>query len=73
MELATTPGTFAVRIADASSLLHQDDTRQGRSGFGLGTIVLVAEPETGEPQAYGWAGTLWRTFETTIAIGRPQQ
>lgn len=62
---------FLVRIADSTSLLHDDDTRVGRSGFGLGTILLVTDPETGAPQAYGWVGTRYRVFETAIAIGRP--
>jgi len=62
---------FLVRVADSTSLLHDDDTRVGRSGFGLGTILLVADPDTGAPIAYGWVALRWRTFETPIAIGRP--
>jgi hypothetical protein len=65
------PGAFLVRIADSTSLHHDADTREGRSGFGFGTILLVADPETGEPRAYGWVGLRWRTFETAISIGRP--
>jgi hypothetical protein len=64
-------GTFLVRVADSSSLLHDDDTRVGRTGFGLGTILLVADPVSGAPVAYGWSGLKWRTFETDTAIGRP--
>lgn len=55
---------YLVRIADSSRLLHDDDTRVGRTGFGFGTILLVAEPETGAPVAYGWVGLRWRAFET---------
>jgi hypothetical protein len=62
---------FLVRIADSTSLLHDADTRVGRSGFGLGTILLVTNPQTGAPEAYGWVGTRHRVFETAIAIGRP--
>lgn len=62
---------YLVRVADSTSLLHDDDTRVGRTGFGLGTILLVGDPETGAPIAYGWAGLRWRAFETKIAIGRP--
>jgi hypothetical protein len=62
---------YLVRIADSSRLLHDDDTRIGRSGFGFGTILLVADPETGVPTAYGWVGLRWRAFETAIALGRP--
>jgi hypothetical protein len=65
------PSAFLVRIADSTSLLHDADTREGRTGFGFGTILLVADPETGEPRAYGWVGLRWRTFETPISIGRP--
>lgn len=66
-------GGFLVRIADASSYQHQDDDRydSGRTGFGSGTILLVADPETGEPRAYGWFGVYSRwVLETSIAIGR---
>lgn len=65
------PGAFLVRVADSSGYHHDDDTREGRTGFGFGTILLVADPETGEPRAYGWVGLRWRTFETAISIGRP--
>jgi len=60
-----------VRVADSTSLLHDEDTRAGRSGFGLGTILLVADPETGAPIAYGWVALRWRSFETPIALARP--
>jgi hypothetical protein len=63
---------YLVRIADSTSLLHDDDTRVGRSGFGLGTILVVTDPETDAPIAYGWVGLRWRAFETSIAIGRPE-
>lgn len=62
---------FLVRVVDATSLLHADDTRRDGSGFGLGTILLVVDPLTGSPRAYGWVGLEWRAFETAIAIGRP--
>ena len=62
---------YLLRVVDATSLLHADDTRQDGSGFGLGTILLVVEPDTGAPRAYGWVGLEWRAFETSIAIGRP--
>jgi len=65
------PGAFLVRVADSSSYHHDADTREGRTGFGFGTILLVADAETGEPRAYGWVGLRWRTFETAISIGRP--
>jgi hypothetical protein len=62
---------YLVRVADSTSLLHDRDTRVGRNGFGLGTILLVTDPETGAPQAYGWVGLQYRVFETAIVIGRP--
>jgi hypothetical protein len=62
---------FLVRVVDATSLLHADDTRGDGSGFGFGTILLVVEPGTGAPRAYGWVGLQWRAFETPISIGRP--
>lgn len=62
---------YLVRIADSTRLLHDEDTRAGRTGFGFGTILLVADPETGAPIAYGWSGLRWRAFETSIALGRP--
>jgi hypothetical protein len=61
---------YLVRIADSSRLLHDDDTRVGRSGFGFGTILLVADPQTGAPTAYGWVGLRFRAFETAISLGR---
>lgn len=64
---------FVVRIADASSYQHDEDDRfgSGRTGFGSGVILLVADPETGQPTQYGWFGVRSAyVFETPIAIGR---
>lgn len=61
---------YLVRVVDATSLLHANDTRGDGGGFGFGTILLVAD-DTGAPRAYGWVGMHWRAFETAIAIGRP--
>jgi hypothetical protein len=67
-------GAFLVRIADASHYQHDLDTRaeSGRDGFGMGTILLLADPQTGAPIAYGWFGTRsqW-ILPAQIAIGRP--
>ncbi|HEU4405446.1 MAG TPA: hypothetical protein VFS43_09170 [Polyangiaceae bacterium] len=69
------PGGFLLRIADASSYQHENDSRAGtgRTGFGFGTILVVADEVTGAPRAYGWFGrdSAW-VLETSIAIGRPQ-
>jgi hypothetical protein len=68
------PNAFSVRIADASSYQHEDDSRAGtgRTGFGLGTILVVADPTTGAPVAYGWFGRYspW-ILATRMGIGRP--
>jgi hypothetical protein len=73
--LAGVPGGFLLRIADASSYQHENDSRAGtgRTGFGFGTILVVADEATGEPRAYGWFGrdSRW-VLETGIAIGRPR-
>jgi hypothetical protein len=61
---------YLVRIADSTRLMHDDDTRVGRNGFGFGTILLVSDPETGAPTAFGWVGLKWRAFETSISLGR---
>jgi len=71
---ARVPGydnAYLVRFTDSTRLMHDDDTRQGRNGFGKGTILLLSDPETGAPVAYGWVGLKWRAFETDIALGRP--
>jgi hypothetical protein len=63
---------YLLRIADSSRLLHDEDTRSERDGFGFGTILLVADPVSGEPIAYGWVAEKGWTFETQIALGRPE-
>jgi hypothetical protein len=67
---------FLLRIADASRYQHQDDSRAGtgRDGFGTGTILVVADPLTGAPTAYGWFGLRSRwVLATKMAIGRPER
>jgi hypothetical protein len=66
------PGGFLVRIADSTRYRHDDDDRSvsGRSGFGSGTILIVAGDD-GEPVAYGWVGLRGWLLEASIAIGRP--
>jgi len=67
-------GGYLVRIADASRYFHADDEREtlGRSGFGIGTILIVADPATQAPIAYGWFGenSAW-VLNAKMAIGRP--
>ncbi len=66
------PGAYLLRIADATSLPHQDDSRDpgGEGGFGQGTILFLAD-ESGEGTAYGWFGAASRgVIATPIAFGR---
>ncbi|MFO0626443.1 MAG: hypothetical protein U0325_12590 [Polyangiales bacterium] len=65
-----------LRIADATSVGHDDDGRDGvtRTGFGYGTLLITTDPATGGGTAYGWVGA--RTPEawmvpTEVVIGRP--
>lgn len=64
---------YLVRIADASSYQHEADSRAetGDTGFGYGTILVMADPESGAPVAYGWFGrrSAW-ILSTKMAIGR---
>lgn len=50
------PGGVLVRIADATSLPHQDDSRIERGGFGIGTLAVTTDPTTGAGTGYGWFG-----------------
>ncbi|MDQ3037011.1 MAG: hypothetical protein M3Y87_31750 [Myxococcota bacterium] len=66
------PGAYAVRVADATSWGHQDDTRayDGVGGFGTGTLVFLTDGE-GHGTHYGWAGTRSDAYVTTpIVFGR---
>jgi hypothetical protein len=65
------PGAYKIRIADASSYLHEDDTRDpdGEGGFGIGTIAFMTDDE-GRGTAYGWYGNTTRMIETPIVFGR---
>jgi len=66
------PGAFTVRIADATSIPHQNDTRsyEGEGGFGEGTIMFMTDAD-GVGSHYGWHGTRAPfTAPTRILIGR---
>ncbi len=66
------PGAYTLRIFDATSLPHQDDTRdrEGEGGIGEGTILFLTD-ETGRGTAYGWFGLRSRgVIETDIVFGR---
>lgn len=70
--VAAIPGGWAVRVADSSSYVHQDDSRAGDTdgGFGIGTIVFLADAE-GHGTHYGWYGTVSEGYVVTpIVFGR---
>jgi hypothetical protein len=52
------PNAYALRVADSTRSLHQDDTRSWPSegGFGIGTLVFLTDGR-GNGTHYGWAGT----------------
>lgn len=66
------PGAYTLRIFDATSLPHQDDTRErgGGGGIGAGTILFLTD-QSGRGTAYGWFGLDSRgVIETDIVFGR---
>jgi len=66
------PGAYAVRVADATRSLHQDDSRSwpGDGGFGIGTLVFLTDGE-GRGTHYGWGGTYSSGYVVTpILFGR---
>jgi hypothetical protein len=72
VQVSGIPGGWAVRIADSSSFIHQDDTRSGDAdgGFGIGTIVFLADA-SGHGLSYGWYGTVSEGYVVTpILFGR---
>jgi hypothetical protein len=71
---AKIPNAYLVRVADVYSSQHEDDTRtrDGRNGFGHGTILLVADPRTNAPVAFGRQGRhSLEILESGVAFGRP--
>ncbi|MCC6994722.1 MAG: hypothetical protein IT370_08945 [Deltaproteobacteria bacterium] len=66
------PGGWAVRLADSSSFIHQDDTRAHDldGGFGMGTMTFLVDAE-GRVTHYGWAGTRSSLYVITeVQFGR---
>ena len=67
-------GVWLLRIADATTELHGDDSRPpgGQGGFGTATIAFLVDA-AGAPRAYGWYGEPQdpATFvPTEIVLGR---
>jgi hypothetical protein len=63
---------YLLRIADATSVPHQDDSRpaDGVGGYGTGTLLVTVDAK-GRPVAYGWYGTESRgVVPTHMAFGR---
>ena len=65
---------WVMRIADATRMLHEADSRPegGEGGFGTGTMAFLFDDD-GTPMAYGWYGEAQSpdTFvPTKIAFGR---
>ena len=68
------PNVWLLRIADATTELHGDDSRPpgGEGGFGTATIAFLVDA-TGTPRAYGWYGETQdpATYvPTDIVLGR---
>jgi hypothetical protein len=63
---------YLVRVADSAPVGHSEDTRPGRvSGIGIGTLLLKADPDTGQPSAYAWkVGSRWK-HNVNFAMARP--
>ncbi len=63
---------YLVRVADASRLMHEDDTRHGKGGYGIGTILIETHPVTGVPSGFHFGGSRAEfALGTKIVIGRP--
>lgn len=64
--------TYSIQITDSASSGHSEDTRQQHdSGIGIGTLLIKADAETGEPKAYAWkVGSRWR-YNVKFAMARP--
>lgn len=63
---------YFVKVADSAPSGHSQDTRPNKvSGIGIGTLLLKANPNTGEPLAYAWKiGARWKN-NMKIAMARP--
>jgi hypothetical protein len=72
--LVRAPGdsAYLLRVADSSRLMHEDDTRHGRGGYGIGTILLDTDPKTGSPTGFSFAGSrATHAWGSRIVIARP--
>ena len=62
---------YLLRILDASSYTHEDDTREeeGPGGFGAGTLLFVTDDD-GAVVGYGWRGRHSYLREVPVYFGR---
>jgi hypothetical protein len=52
--------------------MHEHDSRNGRAGFGYGTILVETNASTGAPSGFSFSGSrAAHAFGTKITIGRP--
>ncbi|MBI5608315.1 MAG: CHAP domain-containing protein [Deltaproteobacteria bacterium] len=68
------PGGYVIRIADATSLAHEHDSRQNTGGYGTGDLGITVDASTGQGSGYGWFGAAslaaGYAIPTPIWIGR---
>jgi hypothetical protein len=64
--------TYFLSVADSAPSGHSDDTREPHtSGIGIGTLLLKANPRTGQPSAFAWKeGSHWEN-NVKFAMARP--
>ena len=63
---------WVARVADSTTIPHQDDTREmgGDGGYGEGTMLFLVD-EAGRATAYGWGGSDTASVVVTpIRFGR---
>jgi cell wall-associated NlpC family hydrolase len=64
--------TYFVKVSDSASSRHSDDTRaRHASGIGIGTLMLKADPQTGEPSAYAWTVDSGWEQNVDVAMAEP--
>ena len=63
---------YFVRVADSAPSRHSEDTRQlNESGIGIGTLLLKANPKTGQPSAFAWGVNGYWNKNVKFAMARP--
>ncbi|HSW68922.1 MAG TPA: hypothetical protein VLI69_02020 [Gammaproteobacteria bacterium] len=63
---------YFVQVADSARSRHSKDTRQmNESGIGIGTLLLKANPKTGQPSAFAWGINSYWNKNVKFAMARP--